>query len=284
MPQTLRQIKTRIKTVENVRKVTWAMEMVSVSKMRSLQAALAAARVYHAKIEKMTAGLIASTRGARHPLLRERPGNKRRVLFAVTSDTGLCGGYNNAVISKAEDFIKDTGAGNVAVIVVGKKGMNHFARRGIEIAGSYADMYGRYSELRAREITARLMEEFLRRGVGSVHAVYASFVSAVRYSTLADKLLCVSPPPGKETEYITEPSSEEILARLLPAYVESKVRLVMLQAFASEHSARITAMSEATNNAEDLMDGLLLARNKIRQANITREIIEVISSSDAMKG
>ena len=285
MIQTLRQIKTRIRSVENISKMTWAMEMVSASKLRSVQRALAAAKAYHAKVEALLGGLLASYKDARHPFLGERAGDNRSVLCVIASDTGLCGGYNNAVMAKSLDFIGKRPEGSVSLIVVGKRGVNYFEKRGLGIACSYAELYGRYSDVKAREIAARLVEMFVKGEAGEVYMTYTSMVSVSRHEVVVGKLLGVQAPSGgKEAEYITEPSADAIIAKLLSAYVESKVRCALLGAFAAEHSARVIAMSEATNNAKELLDGLVLTRNKTRQANITREIIEVISASDALKG
>mgnify|MGYP001599921971 CR=1 FL=1 len=284
MFQTLRQIKARIKSVESVKRMTWAMEMVSASKLRSIQAILAGARAYHAEMEALLGRLLASCGDIRHPFLEDRPGNDKSILFVSASDTGLCGGYNNSIVSKVMEYVGKRPEGSVSFAVLGKKAAGYFERRCMKVIRTYPEMYGRYSGVKAKEIAGDLVGMFTDGLPGEINAVYSSFTSVGRHEVVAEKILAVRPPAGAVEEIIIEPSAASVIERLLPAYVESKVKCVMLNAFASEHSARVISMGEATNNARDMLDGLILARNKTRQAGITREIIEVISASDALKG
>ena len=284
MVQTLRQIKTRIRSIENVKKLTWAMEMVSTSKLRPVQHRLASLKDYYSKLEAILSNLLSTFENARHPLLEDRPDKKKILLCPITSDTGLCGAYNNNIIHVGDAFLRRSSLDRVILLPVGKKGLSYFTKRGANISKSYTDIFGRYSDNTAVQLTKDFIDIFLSGKADEVFVCYTVFITAARHKTVMEKVLSVGRIDGKKIDYILEPGIDAILEKLVPLYVEVKIKNILLNAFASEHSARVIAMSEATDNAEELLDDLVLVRNKVRQANITKEIIEVISAVDALKG
>jgi F-type H+-transporting ATPase subunit gamma len=232
----------------------------------------------------MLRNLLSSFPGVNHRLLQQRVDKKDILLCLVTSDTGLCGSYNSAVIHMAEEFIRNHGAHTIRLLAIGRKGLNHFKKSGLVIADSYTEIYGRYASAFVDKITQRLIDIFLSGQADEVYMAYTNFVSAARHKPVIEKLLNVEADKGRELEYLIEPDAEGILDKLLPVYVSTKMRTIILSAFTAENSTRVMAMHEATDNAKGLLEDLVLLRNKMRQADITREIIEVISSVDALRG
>jgi F-type H+-transporting ATPase subunit gamma len=284
MSQSLRQIKNRIRSIQNTEKLTRAMEMISISKLRSLQRNLLNSEEYCLKLEDILRHLTAAFPSARHPLLEERENKQKITLCLITSDTGLCGSYNYNLLRKAQDFIRQNQGREISLVTVGRKGFNYFKKEGLKISDAYIDLHGKYSSAAADKIAANLMDLFLSGKSGEVCMLYEYFETAARHDPVVEKILNVKSPGAEPVEYLTEPGAEDILGELVPLYIYSKVHLTMLSAFEAEHTSRVVAMKEATDNAHDLLEDLTLLRNKVRQANITREIIEVISSADAMKG
>lgn len=284
MAESLKRIKNRIKSVEGVGKLTGAMKMISAAKLKSLQKQLAVSGEYFSRLEGMFKNILSAFPSADNEFLRPRPDNKIIALCVFTSDTGLCGSYNNTIINFAEKFIRDNDSKGIKLITVGRKAFRHFKKKNYELVNSYVELYGRYSDAASADISKTLTDVFLKAQADEVYMAYTSFISGSRHKTVIEKILNIETAPGKETEYITEPGIDKILETLVPLYITAKVRHIMLNAFASEQAQRVIAMSEASDNARELKDGLVLLRNKLRQASITTELIEIISSSGAMKG
>lgn len=284
MAESLKRIKNRIKSVEGVGKLTSAMKMISAAKLKSLQKQLAVSGEYFLRLEGMIKNILSAFPGADNEFLRPRPDRQKIALCVFTSDTGLCGSYNNTIINFAEKFILDNDSKDIKLITVGRKAFRHFRKKNYELVNSYVELYGRYSDAAGADISKTLTDVFLKARADEVYMVYTGFISGSRHKTVAEKILNVEIAPGERTEYITEPGIDKILENLVPLYITAKVRHIMLNAFASEQAQRVIAMSEASDNARELKDSLVLLRNKLRQASITTELIEIISSSGAMKG
>ncbi len=283
MAQSLQQVKSRIHSVRNIRKVTRAMEMVSLAKLRPLQKGLVASKDYFLQMDRVLNNLLTSF-NVRHPLLEERADKKNLTLWVITSDTGLCASYNNTVIHLAEDFISKNSAYKINLVIMGKKGLNHFRKSGFVIADSYLGLYGHYSSELSNKIANSLIDMFLTGKTDEAHVVYTNFGPMGKQGAVIEKILNITAVVGTEAEYLTEPGIDNILEEILPLYISSKAGFIIMSAFTAEHSIRVMAMNEATDKAKELLDNLVLLRNKMRQANITRELIEVISSADALKG
>jgi F-type H+-transporting ATPase subunit gamma len=283
--QSLRQIKSRIKSVENIWKVTRAMEMISVSKLRRVQEVLFAARAYFNKMDTLLSDLL-SSEGAdfSHPFFEKRVPVRKIAICVVTSDSGLCGMYNDRLLRVASDFIERTGREKIKLITVGRKGFIYFKRKGLSIERAFLGLHGRIADDILTKLSGALRESFLNKEVDEVYCIYTRFEATMRYRPTIGKLFPIDHVEGKRTKYILEPDYTSILGELIPFYAEKKLRLELLEAFTAEHSERTVAMRSATDNAKGLMESLILLRNKVRQASITKEVIEIISSAEALKG
>jgi F-type H+-transporting ATPase subunit gamma len=281
----LRQIRRRIRSVENTEKITRAMQMVSTAKLKHEQDMLFAGKPYYFKMDALLKRLLASVKTATHPLLEERPVKNNFALCLITSDSGLCSTYNDNMIRIAEGFINEYGAGNTSLIAIGRKGFNHFKKRKIRISHAYLGLQGRYSNNVAEEIVKAIVNSFLSKETDEVHIAHTHFDATLKYRPKLQKLLNIErAAEEREIDYILEPDAGRVLEELLPTYISAKIRGILLDAFTSEHSQRMVAMRSATDNAVELIDNLTLLRNKARQAAITTEIIEVSSASEELKG
>ncbi|MCX5706799.1 MAG: ATP synthase F1 subunit gamma [Candidatus Omnitrophica bacterium] len=284
MVQTLKQIKNRIRSITSTRKVTSAMEMIAVNKLNRMSGTLSNLRPFALKLESLFYRLIQGREDIKNPFLARREPVKNTLLCVFTSDNGLCSVYNNNVIRAAEEFIRKTRREKVKLVVIGKKGFSYFKNRGFSILYSYIGLNGRYSLKISDEITTKLCDIFLSGEADEVYLAYTYFYNAAVLKPTVVKFLEIKPQEEQKIDYIFEPDIKGILEKLIPEYISTKMRLVILEAFTSEHASRAVAMKKATDNAEELLGKLVLLRNKVRQANITREILEIISSAEALKG
>lgn len=284
MIRSLKQIKNRIRSIENTKKVTGAMEMISVAKLNRIENVLYQIRPYFSRLESILHNFINSTGPYTNPFLVERSHKKKIGLCVITSDSGLCGAYNNDIIGLAEEFINERGSDRVRLIVIGKRGSNYFKKQEMDVLNSYIGLNGKYSDKIAVEIAIVLIDVFLSGEVDEVYIAYSHYKTAMVRTPVIKKILNVEMEKTSKIEYILEPDKNKILEDLLFKYIFMQIRISILEAFTSEHAARIVAMKTATDNAKELLDSLILLRNKVRQANITQEIMEIISSSEALKG
>ena len=300
----LRQIRSRLRSIQNTKQIMRAMQLVSGSKLKRAQGKLIQARATLEFLDGLLQRVLAaegrpersrgtSTPSLKHPLCASStPGPSTLVLF--TSDTGLCGSYNTNLIQMAESFLDRDSLKRTQLVYIGKKGHRHFTKRGRAAAASYLDLAGRPDLAKAEAIGRALMEQFLLGATGSVHLLYSRFLSAAVYRPtlmqwLPIQLAATSQSPSHPVtqspadEYIFEPSPARVFEDLLPRWALAKFQLVMLEAFTSEHSARMIAMKNATDNAEEILKALTTQRNKIRQASITKEISEIVGTAEALK-
>jgi len=284
---TLKAIRKRISSIRNTQQITKAMKMVSAAKLRRAQEAAVAARPYAEKMTDLLKNLSARVASNAHPLLTARE-EKRILLVLLTSDRGLCGGYNANLIRAAEAFIRrQSGEKEVQLTLVGRKGADHFRRRRAEIADRYINILATPPAVLAVEIAEKLIHRFVSGEADAVYILYSSFRSALSQVPTLEKLLPVTVTATAEveqlTEYLYEPGIQEILASLLPKITEVAVQRALLEATASEHGARMTAMDSATTNASKMMGTLTLQMNRARQASITRELMEIVGTAEALK-
>jgi F-type H+-transporting ATPase subunit gamma len=284
---TLKAIRKRISSIRNTQQITKAMKMVSAAKLRRAQEAAVAARPYAEKMTDLLKNLSARVASNAHPLLTARE-EKRILLVLLTSDRGLCGGYNANLIRAAEAFIRrQSGEKEVQLTLVGRKGADHFRRRRAEIADRYINILATPPEVLAVEIAEKLIHRFVSGETDAVYILYSSFRSALSQVPTLEKLLPVTVTATAEveqlTEYLYEPGIQEILASLLPKITEVAIQRALLEATASEHGARMTAMDSATTNASKMMGTLTLQMNRARQASITRELMEIVGTAEALK-
>jgi len=283
---TLRDIKRRIKSVQNTQQITKAMEMVAAARLRRAQAQVKAARPYGLKMQQMLESIASAAAGLHHPLFEERD-IKKRLLVLFTSDRGLCGSYNGNIIRTALQYIRESQPGSVSLGLIGKKGAGFFKRRPYPIAFSIPDLGGRIDLVRTRQIANQITNMFLSGETDEVRLLYTSFVSMVRYRITLERFLPVERPDAESrempSEYIFEPNADKIFSNLVPRYCVTKILQAMLESFASEHGSRMIAMGNATRNAEEMIDNLTLIRNKARQAAITKELLDIIGGVEALK-
>lgn len=283
---TLRTIRRRIGSIRNTQQITKAMKMVAAAKLKGAQGSLLSARPYSSKIQEVVERLVARTDLSPHPLLEKRE-IKRVVLIVVSSDRGLCGAFNANIFREAMSFLKEKEF-EKSLMLIGKKAQEFFKRRDFKIKKEYKDLFTDFSYTKASEISQDIMEDYVTRDIDGVYIIYNYFKSVLFQKTIINTLLpfeCKNKQEGAaDIDYIYEPSELEILKDLLPRYIKTQIFRVLLESIASEYSARMTAMDAATENAAELTESLTLTYNKARQAAITKEIIEVVSGADAMKG
>ena len=286
---TLKTIRKRISSVKNTQQITKAMKMVSAAKLRRAQEAAVQARPYAEKMTELLKNVSARVSSEAHPLLTSRE-EKKVQLVLFTSDRGLCGGYNTNMIRAAEAFIRQHGDDRqIQLTFVGRKGADHFRRRGAETSDRYVDILYKAPDELASEIAEKLISRFVSGEVDAVYIVYSRFRSALSQVPTLEKLLPVTLAETDElqaqqqTEYLYEPGVEQILASLLPRITGVAVQRALLEATASEHGARMTAMESASGNAAKMIGSLTLQMNRARQASITRELLEIVGTAEALK-
>ena len=282
-------MRRRIKSIKNTQQITNAMKAVSAAKMRRAQEQVLAARPYARRLREVLGRVAAAAGDVKHPLLEVR--EPRKVAYVlITADRGLCGGFNANLIRTTMQALREAADAQVSLVCVGRKGRDFFRRRGYNIVQSYVRLGETIRVAQAREIAGFVMEKYAAGEFDEVYLVFSEFVNVLVQRPKIVKLLPVETPEESENgkkpgrvEYIFEPSAEDVLARLLPMYVENMVFHALLESKASEHSARMTAMDNATKNAEELIAKLTLSMNKARQTAITKEILEVVSGAAALE-
>ncbi len=284
---TLKIIRKRITSIRNTQQITKAMKMVSAAKLRRAQEAALLARPYADKMNEILINLSARVSRSAHPLLATRE-EKRIQLVLVTSDRGLCGGYNANLVRAAEAFIRQHGAGKeILLVLVGRKGADYYRRRRGETGERYLNFLSTPAEELAAVIAEKLITRFVDGETDAVYLIYSHFRSALSQVPTVEKILPVALSETQEleqlTEYLYEPGAEELLSSLLPRITEIKIQRALLEATASEHGARMTAMDSATTNASKMMGSLTLQMNRARQASITRELMEIVGTAEALK-
>ena len=283
-----RELKGRIKSVENTRKITRTMEMVATSKMKRAQDRVVAARPYARALSDVIASLYSADLAERFPLLRQPAKEARAAVILLTSNRGLAGAFNANLIKEARHLIaRLEGAGaTVELHVVGKKGIGYFRYVGREVAVTRTDITDKPTAADAASLVESLMARFISAELDSVYVVGSRFNSVLSAPPTADRVLPVQPPvtKGAQKDYLLYPSAEAILTELLPSYVRNAVYRALVETVAAEQSARRTAMKNATDNAGDMLNLLRRTYNRARQAQITQEIAEIVGGASALQG
>jgi F-type H+-transporting ATPase subunit gamma len=283
----LRDIIRRIKSVENTQQITKAMEMVSASKLRRAQNVVQSGKPYDEMLKGAMRELASSMESVPHPYFDERE-VKNIALVIVTSDKGLCGAFNSNVVRRAEVFLKEHEG--CKLILLGKKANDYFVRRRPDdIIYRNTTMAAKVDQPVAKEIARELSERFLSGEIDEVYLLYTKFITAMQREIVTERFLpiereSVSADESKATgEFIFEPGAVEMLEQLMPSYAVSRVYMMLAESFASEHGARMIAMGSATKNAGEMIDFLVLTRNRVRQATITKELAEIVGCTEALK-
>lgn len=286
----LRVLKGRVKSVENTKKITRAMEMVAAAKLRRFQDMMMKGQAFSEGLESLLRRLSQGNQ-VKHPFLEKREEKKIALLF-IASDTGLCGSYNLDLSHRANLFIKERTQqhGEMPHIIgIGKMGVTALARANYTTRKSFMDIRASQVEETVQALRAYLENIYLSGEVDAIYAIFSHCTSSTNFEPVTQKLLPLETPEANEEseqtlDYIYEPDEKTILERLIPLFFEARTRQIFLEAFVSEQIARMNAMHQATKNASEMIDALVLQRNKIRQAIITKEIIEIVSGAQAQKG
>jgi F-type H+-transporting ATPase subunit gamma len=287
----LRAIRKRIGSVKSTQQITKAMKMVSAAKLKRAQDAIVAARPYAGKMREVVQAVAGRAGQDAHPLLSSRE-RKKVALLVVTSDRGLCGGFNSNLLRAANRFLRENGGGveEIVLVGVGRKSRDFFRRRQVPMRKEYLNVLGTLSYGHAEQVANDLIGGFLEEEFDEVIIAFNEFRSAISQVVRMEKLFPVAFGQAGESaaadgiDYLYEPSQKEILATLLPKYVEAQIFRVLLESVAGEHGARMTAMDSATNNAVEMISRLTLQMNRARQAAITKELMEIIGGAEALKG
>jgi F-type H+-transporting ATPase subunit gamma len=285
-----RELKGRIKSVENTRKITRTMEMVATSKMKRAQDRVVAARPYANALSDVISSLYSPDLAERFPLLRQPVEQRRVALVVLTSNRGLAGAFNANLIKEARSRMSEIerAGTKVDVHVIGKKGLGYFKYVGRELASQRIDVTDRPTAENAAEIVDGLMADYIAGTLDGVYVTYAKFNSVLSTPATTDQILPVTPPERKDgaaaRDYLLFPSAEAILTELLPSYVRNAVYRALVETVAGEQAARRTAMKNATDNASDIITILRRTYNRARQAQITQEIAEIVGGAAALQG
>ena len=286
----LKDIRRRIGSVQNTQKITRAMKLVAAAKLRKAQESILRARPYARELHEMIAELALRTEAHDHPLLASRD-PKRVMIVVLTSDRGLCAAFNTNILRTAQDYLRDNAAVHeeIQLSVVGRKGRDFLTYREIPIKQYFPGVEVGNALERADEISKEIIDDFLGERLDKVYLMYNEFKSAMSQKITVEQLLPIvaaEDVPGDlaAVDFEYEPSKEQILDAILPMYVQVEVYRAALESTASEYGARMTAMENATNNASEMIDNLTLEYNKARQAAITKELLEIVSGAEALKG
>ncbi|MEO6221921.1 MAG: ATP synthase F1 subunit gamma [Vicinamibacterales bacterium] len=281
-------MRRRLRAVKNTQQITKALKMVAASKLRRAQERVVGTRPFAIQARRVLASIAARVDQGHHPLLAQRPGvtTGKTLLIVMTSDRGLCGSFNTNIVKAVGLYLRENKGREVGLGLVGKKGREALGRRGFPIRFEYTGLPKVITYAEAEAVAQPAIEDFTSGTVDSVHLVYNEFKSVMQQSLVIEQLLPMAPieltqEEGGGIDYLYEPSPQRIFDELLPRLVEAQILRALLESAAAEHAARMTAMDAATRNSSDMIEGLTLTMNKIRQAAITREIIEVVSGAQA---
>jgi F-type H+-transporting ATPase subunit gamma len=284
-------MRRRIRAVKSTQQITKAMKMVAASKLRRAQERVLATRPYAIQARRVLASIALRVDQTTHPLLARRPGAEKgpTLLIVLTSDRGLCGSFNTNIVKMVGAFLRENAGREITLALIGRKGRDMLGRRGLPVLFDYVNLPKVIQFAEAEAIAAPAVAAFVDGRVDSVHLVYNEFKSVIQQRVVLEQVLPLAPivlteeeRSAPKTQYIYEPSPQAIFDALLGRLVEAQILRALLESAAAEQAARMTAMDAATRNSSDMIDGLTLTMNKVRQAAITREIIEVVSGAQAL--
>ena len=293
MSGALKEVRNRIKSVQSTQQITKAMKMVSAAKLRRAQDAIIQMRPYAQKLQEMLSNIVSnSDSDISASYAKERHVEKALIIF-ITSDRGLCGGYNSNLIKLTKQIIKDKyasqqAAGNVSVLPIGKKGFEHFNKLGFKVVDKYWDLFNGLSFEKVQTAAKYAMDAFDAGEIDAVDIVYSEFKNAATQRFVVEQFLPVAKSAAKENtkkaDFIFEPGKEVLIAELMPKILNTQLYKSVLDGNASEHGARMTAMDKASDNANELLKTLKISYNRARQAAITTELTEIVSGAAALNG
>ncbi|MCL6636926.1 MAG: ATP synthase F1 subunit gamma [Alicyclobacillus sp.] len=285
MPQNARDIRRRINSIKNTAQITKAMEMVSAAKLRRVQDAVQQSKPFLAKMQQMLAGISKSARWIKHPLLAQRP-VRRTGYLVITSDRGLAGPYNAQVIRTALAEFRGKDKASYTIYAIGRRGRDFFRKHNYPVGGEVIGLSDSPTYASVRSLAEQVVQAYADEAFDELYFVYNEFINPITQRPVVKKVLPLSDLPAESNttaQYLFEPDAETVFAELLPRYAETLVYQAVLDAKASEHGARMTAMGNATDAAKDMIEALTLSLNRARQAAITTQIVEVVSGAEALK-
>lgn len=298
---TLLDFRRRIRSVKNTQQITRAMKFVAAARLRRAQESALAARPYATELARLLRSIMARVDEPEHPLLAKRP-EERILTIVLTGERGLAGAFNTNILRKANEFFRSHKDKKLSVVPVGKKGRDSLKRAGFTFAAEYINVLAKVEFATAREIAGLVTELYAKEEIDAVYLVFSEFKTVMTANLKVEKLLPVEPEkshaggdgakhdeakaddhkksePESQVDYIYEQPPEKLLSALLPKYIEAQIHRAMLDSSAAEYAARMAAMESATRNAGDVIQALTLHMNKVRQAAITKEIIEIVSGA-----
>jgi len=284
LPSTL-DLRRRIRSVRSTQQITRAMKMVAAARLRRAQGRLLETRPYAAALEQVLNSVASHLGSLSHPLLEERA-EERVTLMVVTGDKGLCGAFNSTLLREAESHLGSGRWRTVELVLAGRKGIDFFRSRGQEVAESHPGLMGAVTTAAARALAEGLARRFSDGATDAIYVLFTGFRSIIQQQVMLQRLLPVERGVLTSQEprlgFIFEPTPAVLFRELLPRYVEFQVLRMLLESQAAEHAARMTAMDAASRNASDMIDRLTLTYNRVRQASITKELIEIVSGAQAL--
>jgi F-type H+-transporting ATPase subunit gamma len=287
---TLLDFRRRIRSVKSSQQITRAMKFVAAARLRRAQEAALAARPYAKELARVLRSTMARIESPQHPLLAKRP-EERILLMVLSGERGLAGAFNTNVLKLAHEFMRSKKGKKISLIPIGKKGRDSLRKAGYQFVAEYVNVLARVDYKVAREIASLVSQLYAKDEIDAVYVVFSEFKNVLAPTLVVDKVLPVeevkeaaetetaAAPASAQVDYIYEQPEQQILDRLLPRYVETQILRAMLESCAAEYAARMTAMEAATRNAGEVIDALTLHMNKVRQAAITKEIIEIVSGA-----
>jgi F-type H+-transporting ATPase subunit gamma len=293
MSGALKEVRIRIGSVQSTQQITKAMKMVSAAKLRRAQDAITQMRPYAQKLQEMLGNIVSSSEGEMSMSLATERTVEKAMVIVVTSDRGLCGGYNSNLIKLAKHVIKTKYAeqyakGNVTILPIGKKGYEHFLKNGYNVIDSFWEIFSGLSFEKVQGAAKYAMEAFAKGETDAVEVIYSEFKNAATQEYIAEQFLPVKKAAEttskKNADFIFEPSKEVLIAELMPKILNTQLYKAVLDGNASEHGARMTAMDKASDNANELLKSLKISYNRARQAAITTELTEIVSGAAALQG
>ena len=292
MSGALKEVRNRIKSVQSTQQITKAMKMVSAAKLRRAQDAITQMRPYAQKLQEMLGNIVSTSDGDVNVALATERSIEKVLIIVVTSDRGLCGGYNSNLIKLAKQVISDKYAtqeakGNVQILPIGKKGYEHFTKNGFKVVDKYWDIFTGLNFDKVQTAAQYAMTAFATKEVDAVELIYSEFKNAGTQIYVDEQFLPVkkiAKTQGKKADFIFEPGKDVLIAELMPKILNTQLFKAVLDANASEHGARMTAMDKASDNANELLKSLKISYNRARQAAITTELTEIVSGAAALNG
>ena len=279
----MKEIKSRIKSVQSTRQITNAMEIVSTTKFKKYSKLVSESRPYEESMRKILSHIAAGTKNERHPLFDGREEVKSIAIIVITSDRGLCGSFNSSTLKELEKLVKQNEGKKISIIPFGRKAIDFATKRNYDFSESFSKFSAEEMNKIARDVSEDIVVKYANHEYDEVYLIYNKFISALKYDLTCEKIIPIARMEGEvNSEYIFEPNTEYILSSLLPRFINLQVYQAILNNTASEHSARKNSMSSATDNADEMIKTLNIKYNRNRQSAITQEITEIVGGASAL--